>query len=61
MMVQIGQESKSDFGKSFNPNILGLLMDKEANGTAIASRELPLAGRAPDNPADSTMRSTYRM
>jgi type II secretion system protein G len=38
---------------------LELLTDKEANGTAIASSGLPLAGREPDHPAASTKRSTY--
>ena len=40
--------------KLFNSNVLELMTDKEANGTAIASSELPLAGREPDNPAAST-------
>jgi prepilin-type N-terminal cleavage/methylation domain-containing protein len=38
---------------------LELRTDKEANGTAIASQGLPLAGREPENPAAST-KEAYR-
>jgi hypothetical protein len=45
---------KNEIRKSINSNVLELLTDGGANGTPIASSELPLAGREPDNPAATT-------